>query len=63
MCQNWNLDPLYKGFDDPAFQADYTNLPKAIEALITFAKTELTNTDNAVSKLERYINEGNDFAR
>ena len=22
MNEVWNLDPLYKGFDDPAFEAD-----------------------------------------
>ena len=63
MYQNWNLDPLYKGFTDPAFLADYDGLPKKIAELIDFAKTELSTTDNAVAKLERYINEGNAFAK
>ena len=24
MNEFWNLDPMYKGFDDPAFEADLT---------------------------------------
>ena len=31
MNEVWNLDPLYKGFDDPAFEADMN----AVEAKIS----------------------------
>ena len=63
MYENWNLDKLYKGFDDPKFQADYENLPKAIEKSVNFAKTELATTDNAKEKIETYLNMSNDFSR
>ena len=26
MNEIWNLDPIYKGFDDPAFEADMASL-------------------------------------
>ena len=29
MNEVWNLDPIYKGFDDPAFEADLAQLKKA----------------------------------
>ena len=63
MYQSWNLDPLYTGFDDPAFLADYEHLPVKIAELVAFAQTELATPDNIVSKLERYVQERNDFAR
>jgi len=30
MNEVWNLDPIYKGFDDPAFEADLTALKAAV---------------------------------
>lgn len=33
----WNLDPIYKGFDDPAFGADMTALKDLVEKIQTFA--------------------------
>ena len=30
MNEVWNLDPIYKGFDDPAFEADLTSAKEAI---------------------------------
>ena len=33
----WNLDPIYKGFDDPDFAADMTALGQAAKALTDFA--------------------------
>ena len=32
----WNLDPIYKGFDDPAFAADMTALGQTTKALTDF---------------------------
>ena len=32
----WNLDPIYKGFDDPAFAADVTALGQTTKALTDF---------------------------
>ncbi len=41
MNEVWNLDPIYKGFDDPAFEADIAQLSKQVEALGAFvAKLE-----------------------
>ena len=36
MNDRWNLDPLYKGFDDPAFEADLTALKEAGAAYAAF---------------------------
>ena len=33
----WNLDPIYKGFDDPAFGADFDALKQKAAAFNTFA--------------------------
>ena len=33
----WNLDPLYKGFDDPAYAADMEDLKAQVEAINDFA--------------------------
>ena len=33
MNEIWNLDPLYKGFDDPAFEADMTVLKERLDAM------------------------------
>ena len=29
----WNLDPIYKGFDDPAYTADMTALKELVEKI------------------------------
>ena len=29
----WNLDPIYRGFDDPAFQQDYDRLESTLALL------------------------------
>ena len=33
MNEFWNLDPLYKGFDDPAFEADLNTAKEKLESL------------------------------
>ena len=35
----WNLDPIYKGFDDPAFAGDMASLEKVSGELAAFAQT------------------------
>ena len=35
----WNLDPIYKGFDDAAFAADMASLEQAAKELTAFAET------------------------
>ena len=41
MNEFWNLDPIYKGFEDPAFAADLEQLKKTVEEFAAFAQ-ELT---------------------
>ena len=35
----WNLDPIYKGFDDPAFEKDMSALKEKVNEIIGFAET------------------------
>lgn len=37
MNDTWNLDPIYKGFDDPAFSADMAAMEKCAKELADFA--------------------------
>ena len=39
MNEVWDLDPIYKGFDDPSFEADIAQLHKQVEALTDFVKS------------------------
>lgn len=34
----WNLDPIYHGFDDPAFAADMAALKDEVEKIDAFAR-------------------------
>ena len=38
MNEVWNLDPIYKGFDDPAFEADMAALKNEVAAINAFAE-------------------------
>ena len=38
MNEVWNLDPIYKGFDDPAFAADFSALKDKIAAFAVFTE-------------------------
>ena len=46
MNQVWNLDPIYKGFEDPSFAEDMKKLQEAVSQVETFAG-ELTDGDPA----------------
>ena len=46
MNEVWNLDPIYKGFDDPSFEADLAALKQKVEEYAAFAGT-LPETDPA----------------
>lgn len=35
----WNLDPIYKGFDDPAFEGDLEKLKQKVAEAAAFAAT------------------------
>lgn len=37
MNSTWNLDPIYKGFDDPAFASDLKELAHQVEAITSLA--------------------------
>ncbi len=37
MNEFWNLDPIYKGFDDPAFEADMAALKEEVANITAFA--------------------------
>ena len=37
MNEVWNLDPIYKGFDDPAYQADLTEMKQLVADFTAFA--------------------------
>ncbi len=37
MNEVWNLDPIYKGFDDPAFEADMNTLKEKVAEITAFA--------------------------
>ena len=37
MNEVWNLDPIYKGFDDPAFSADMSALKELVEKIQNMA--------------------------
>ena len=36
MNEFWNLDPIYKGFDDPAFEEDLAALKEKVAAFAAF---------------------------
>ena len=46
MNEVWNLDPIYKGFDDPTFEADLTALKENVAAFTAFTAA-LAETDPA----------------
>ena len=37
MNEVWNLEPIYKGFSDPAFARDYESLKALVQELKTFS--------------------------
>ena len=37
MNEVWNLDPIFKGFDDPAFEADMQEMKSLVEKIVAFA--------------------------
>jgi pepF/M3 family oligoendopeptidase len=53
MNEVWNLDPIYKGFDDPAFEADLNTLKEKVAAFTAF--TAALDSCEAVDGLRRGI--------
>ena len=39
MNEVWNLDPIYQGFDDPAFEAELAELKNRVAGFGAFAET------------------------
>ena len=48
MNEVWNLDPIYKGFDDPAFEQDLNTLKERVAEYSAFTQT-LANAEPAVA--------------
>ena len=48
MNEVWNLDVIYKGFDDPAFEQDLTLLKEKAEAYTAFA-ADIANAEDRKS--------------
>jgi pepF/M3 family oligoendopeptidase len=53
MNEVWNLDPIYKGFDDPAFEADLNTLKEKVAEFTAF--TAALDSCEAVDGLRRGI--------
>ena len=53
MNEVWNLDPIYRGFDDPAFEADFSALKQQIAAFDAFTLT--LGTEDALAALRKGI--------
>ena len=61
MNEVWNLDPLYKGFDDPAFAADFSALKDKIAAFAAF--TENLESCQPLTGLREGIRHQEEFMR
>jgi pepF/M3 family oligoendopeptidase len=57
----WNLDPLYHGYEDPHFLADVRDLDFQI-AKINASAAELTGYADKKARLERYLRQEIDFS-
>ena len=44
MNEVWNLDRIYKGFDDPAYVADMAAMKQLVEDFTAFSKELESNT-------------------
>ena len=67
MNEVWNLDPIYKGFDDPNFEGDLNALRQEVESFSTFVgvlgETEpLTGLKKGIAAQERIADLANRLA-
>ena len=60
MNETWNLDPIYRGFDDPAFEADMAALKEKAQEIVACA--EVLPTLSPVDGLKRGIALQEEFA-
>ena len=49
MNEFWNLDPMYKGFDDPAFEADLTAAKAKLDTFEVLM-AQLSAMDNVLAQ-------------
>lgn len=56
MDLTWSLKELYSSFDSEEFKKDMEKCSTEIYNINQWVQKELTNTDNALSKIEQYIN-------
>lgn len=55
MKKTWNLDALYPSFESDAFQKDFELLQSKIREMTQWAKENLKDSEQAVKKLEKAI--------
>ncbi|MDR5659310.1 M3 family oligoendopeptidase [Serpentinicella sp. ANB-PHB4] len=58
----WSLESLYTSFDSEAFKQDLDLVYKQLDEINQWISSNLSTTDNAVEKIEAYINMLNDFS-
>ncbi|WP_161937270.1 M3 family metallopeptidase, partial [Tepidibacillus decaturensis] len=61
MKMRWSLDVLYPSFDSDAFKQDLTKCTEGIRQIKKWTKINLSNQEEPVKKLEKYITTQNDF--
>lgn len=63
LSMRWDLSKLYTSFDAPEFSADLERITSLLAEAKTWTEKELTNPDNAVSKLHHIIEISDDVHR
>lgn len=58
----WNLDKLYKSFDDPRLKDDLTKVEDMMDGMQKICNTDLSDTADSQSKLVNFIERMNEFA-
>ena len=58
----WNLDKLYKSFDDAELKTDFAIASDMITELQKICSEDFSNSDDADSKLSSFIVKSNKFA-
>lgn len=61
MDMRWSLDDLYTSFEAEEFKRDLARCEEQIAEMVQWVQDNLQNQDNAVAKLEYYINRNNEF--
>lgn len=57
----WNLDKLYKSFDDPKLKSDIEKLKEMMSEMQQICEVEFATTDDSKKKLINIINKSNEF--